>query len=209
VSRAPRRAKKRVRRSAEEARALILDAAEKRLASGGPDGIRLQELAADLGISHPTILHHFGSREALVEAVVERALDAVQRDVLASITSDQFETEDASALLRRVMRTLGDRGHARLLAWLALSGRPDNDPAHMLRALADVMHGRRVEETGHDAPREDTLFMVVLTSYALLAEGILGPTTWDSAGLGGDAGAPERFRAWLVDLLHHHMRGAT
>jgi len=37
----------------------------------------LQEIAADVGVSHSTILHHFGSREALVEAVVTRALDGL------------------------------------------------------------------------------------------------------------------------------------
>lgn len=206
MSRATRRPKKRVRRTAEEARELILDAAEKRLATAGPASIRLQELATDVGISHPTILHHFGSREALVEAVVQRALDGVQRDVVASLASGQFQTEDASQMFHRVMHTLGDRGHARLLAWLALSGRSGDDPAHMLSALADVMHARRVQETGLQASREDTLFMVVLASYALAAEGILGPTTWNSAGLGDDPTAPARFRSWLVELLHQHMR---
>ncbi|MBV1885644.1 MAG: TetR family transcriptional regulator, partial [Parvibaculaceae bacterium] len=50
---------KRIRRTAEEARRLILDAAEKRLAEQGPEGIRLQDIAKDIGVSHPAILHHF------------------------------------------------------------------------------------------------------------------------------------------------------
>ena len=54
---------KRIRRTAEEARRLILDAAEKRLAQQGPEGLRLQDIARDIGISHPAILHHFESRE--------------------------------------------------------------------------------------------------------------------------------------------------
>ena len=59
--------KARVRRTAEDARAAILDAAERRLGATGPGGIRLQEVAADVGVSHSTVLHHFGSREGLVE----------------------------------------------------------------------------------------------------------------------------------------------
>ena len=58
------------RRSAAETRDAILEAAERRLVDGGPEAIRLQEIAADAGISHPAILHHFGSREGLVEAMV-------------------------------------------------------------------------------------------------------------------------------------------
>src|SRR5688572_5204467 len=73
--RAARATKKRVRRTAGAAREAILDAAEKRLAEGGPAGLRIQEIARDVGISHPTLLHHFGSRAALVEAVVDRALE--------------------------------------------------------------------------------------------------------------------------------------
>ncbi|HBM86930.1 MAG TPA: hypothetical protein DD437_00135, partial [Rhodobiaceae bacterium] len=36
---------KRIRRSAEESRRVILDAAAKRLAEQGPEGIRLQDIA--------------------------------------------------------------------------------------------------------------------------------------------------------------------
>src|SRR5450432_3158548 len=71
------RAVTRRRRTSDEARAAILDAAERRLVSSGPAGIRLQEVAADVGVSHPTVLHHFGSREALVREVCERRFAAI------------------------------------------------------------------------------------------------------------------------------------
>src|SRR5947199_358921 len=63
----------RQRRTADEARAEILDAAERILVETGPGAIRLQQVAELVGVSHPTVLHHFGTREALVAAVVERA----------------------------------------------------------------------------------------------------------------------------------------
>src|SRR5580693_3024846 len=77
---APRR-----RRTAEQARSAILDAAERRLVADGPGAIRLQEVAKDVGVSHPTVLHHFGSREGLVEAVVARALDSLHGGLLAAV----------------------------------------------------------------------------------------------------------------------------
>ena len=74
--------KKRVRRRPEDARALILDAAEKSMAAHGPAGIRLQDVAKAAGVSHPTILHHFGSREGLVRALNLRTLEDLTRTVV-------------------------------------------------------------------------------------------------------------------------------
>jgi len=200
--------KKRTRRTAEAARELILDAAERRVAEAGPARLRLQEIAQDIGVSHPTILHHFGNREALLEAVAERALESIRRDVVAAMTAASFQAADAAALLELVMRTLAERGQARLLAWLVLEGPHQADPTRMLRGLAEVMHARRVATRGQAAPFEETLFVVVLVSLAIFGEGVLGPSTWDSAGLGSDRRAPERFHRWLVALLAEHLLGS-
>lgn len=199
----------RVRRTRDEARALILDAAEKRLEEGGPDGIRLQEIAADVGVSHPTILHHFGSREALVDAVVMRALAGIQEEAAASLGSEGFAEADATALLTRIMKALSERGHARVLAWLALTGNAQDDPNHLLRAVAQTLHARRTAETGCEAPFEDSLFVVALSSLVLFGEGIFGQGTWNSAGLASDQGVSDRFHAWLVTVLRGHMHASA
>ena len=69
---------KRIRRTPEEARALILRAARERLSRTGPEGLRLQDIAADAGISHPSILHHFGNREGLVRALTREAAEELR-----------------------------------------------------------------------------------------------------------------------------------
>ena len=74
---------RRRRLSSEDAREAILAATEKRLREVGPDALRLQEIASDVGLSHPTVLHHFGNREALVSAVVARAMLALETDLIA------------------------------------------------------------------------------------------------------------------------------
>src|SRR6516164_4918657 len=53
---------KRLRRTPEEARRLILEAAQARLATTGPEGLRLQDIAAAAGISHPLILRDIADR---------------------------------------------------------------------------------------------------------------------------------------------------
>src|SRR5271165_4863601 len=116
-ARRPRR-----RRTGEEARTAILDAAEQRLVASGPGGIRLQEVAADVGVSHPTVLHHFGSREGLTQAVVARALDSLHAGLLAAVQEPPKGPGQVAALLDGVFDTLVRGGHARAFLWLALSG---------------------------------------------------------------------------------------
>src|SRR6185369_15152486 len=82
VSRKPSRR----RRTAEEARYEILAAAQRRLTDGGPEAIRLQDIARDLGISHPTILHHFDSREGLMQALARSAMGALNADIMRAIS---------------------------------------------------------------------------------------------------------------------------
>ena len=204
---APRRAPRRRRRTAEEARRAILEVAQKRLAECGPEEIRLQDIASDLGISHPAILHHFGSRETLLLELSRyalRSLNADLMDVLADSSGD-----DAEAWLDRIFETLRDRGHARLLAWSLLTGRLGRaDGAsegeaddRLLFELAEVVHSRR-REAAHvpGAPEpslEESVFAVQLVAAALLGDALMGPLLRRSAGLGADDGSSERFRVWL------------
>mgnify|MGYP003784140717 CR=1 FL=1 len=77
---------RRRRLPADEARASILAAAERKLGQVGPERLRLTELAAELGVSHPAILHHFGSREELVVAVLHQAIQRMNQRLTEAIT---------------------------------------------------------------------------------------------------------------------------
>ena len=76
---------KRRRRTPEAARREILDAAGRRLKNDGPDGLRLQTIASDLGISHSSILHHFGSRDGLLDALSVDAFEVLERDLKSAL----------------------------------------------------------------------------------------------------------------------------
>jgi len=208
---APRR-----RRSADDAKRAILDAAEARFAARGPEGIRLQEIAADVGVAHPTILHHFGSRADLVRAVMDRALGALREELLATLGRPDPEAIDVAALLERVFETLGDHGAARLLAWLVLAGDEGRDRdrvggAPFVREIAETVHARRralYTRAGRRAPPfEDSLFAILLTSFALIGDALLGDVTRRSSGL-VDPAAGRRFRAWFSQLLVAHLAEA-
>lgn len=74
----------RTRRSAAEARQRILEVAQRELLRVGPEALRLTDLARQLGLSHPAILHHFGSREGLVAAVVQHSMHALTQQLMAA-----------------------------------------------------------------------------------------------------------------------------
>ena len=64
---------RRKRRSPEEARRLILDAAEHVFSERGPDAAGLKLVAAQAGVTHGLVTHYFRTYDALVEATMERA----------------------------------------------------------------------------------------------------------------------------------------
>lgn len=188
---------------------MILDAAEKRLREGGPEAIRLQDIARDVGISHPAILHHFASRDGLTRALAERAVENLRADLVEALRVRPATEATALELLERVFATLGDSGHARLLAWRALgapSPERDAEPENlMLRELAGLVHARRAEarEPGRPAPRpEDSEFVVRLVAAAMLGDGLFGDIFDQSFGHAeDDPDVERRFRAWLARLL--------
>ena len=202
----------RVRRSAEEARRLILDAAEKRLREGGPEAIRLQDIARDVGISHPAILHHFASRDGLTRALERRAMARLEDELVASLSSRPAVGGTAVEVIERAFATLGDAGHARMLAWRVLqlphSDNPDVEQK-LLRALADVVHARRAalaEAEGRAQPSAaDTEFVVRLAAAAMLGDGIFAPFLDASFGREIDPARQRQFREWFARLLVAHM----
>ena len=199
----------RLRRTADEARSAILDAAERTLVDTGPGAIRLQQVAADVGVSHPTVLHHFGSREALVQAVVERAMTALQRDVVAAIERAPESEDEVAALLDRVFAALASHGHGRAMAWCALSGLASPGDDLGLRDVAGATHALRTIRRGGEPrtpPFEDTLFTIALAMFALFGEAVMGPMIARAAGAPDDPAIEDRFRRWLARVLLTHLR---
>ena len=56
----------------------ILDAAERRFAERGFDGVSVREIAADVGLKNQASLYyHFASKQEIYEAVLRRGVDAI------------------------------------------------------------------------------------------------------------------------------------
>jgi AcrR family transcriptional regulator len=196
---------KRLRRSPEEARQLILDTARVLIARDGPEGLRLQDIAAEAGISHPLILHHFGSRAGLVRALARRATAELRDRLVAATSAADYSFEEQ---IDRVFDALRG-GLAQILAWLAAT-EPDggeSGDAMTMRGIIDMMHARRAANAppGTTVPREDTEWAVFLITFAAFGDAIYGAPLRRSAGLSNSEESDHRFRAWLAALL----RGRT
>lgn len=191
---------------ADKARERILEAAERRLAEVGPEGLRLTELATELHISHPAILHHFGSREGLVAEVVRRAYDSLNDELMAAIAA---RGRKGPVLLDRIAEFYATRGHARTIAWLILSGRTsrkltrpkekETAPPPFSR-LIELIHEQRLT-IQPDAPHADTAFRAQLTALALLGAAIFGDLILGESGVPPTAEHAKEFRRRLGDLV--------
>lgn len=199
---------KRIRRTAEDARRQILDAAEARLAQVGPAGIRLQDVAADLGISHPVILHHFGSREGLIRALTSRALVELKDRLVGALQGDEVPAE---TLLGDVFNAFRG-GLAQRLAWLAITSTIE-DQVHdeVTLEIVRTVHQRRqaAAPAGMVIDEEDTKSIVYLVTAAAFGDAIFGAELRHRSGLATDAEASRRFQRWLADLLREHLAEAA
>lgn len=198
--------RRRTRRSADEARERILEAAEHHLIAAGPDGLKLTELARELGLTHPAILHHFGSREDLVRAVLERAYGRLRDDILDAIEHTDDPLVSAPLLFDHARRVLGERGHARLFGWLVLSGRalPPLFQAEPLRPIVDAVHAARGAGRSRRT-RAETRHAVHLAGLALLGEALFGDRLREMQGREASPAEAEDFHHWLIDLLTERL----
>ncbi len=209
TSRKSRESKRtRVRRSPEEARALIISAAERVFATHLPDVVGLKEVAKEAGVSHALITHYFGTYDALVEATLEKRFHAVRDSLVPTILKMIAAQADVNEMLgahrRAIREAASDPTTVRLAAWALLSGRVEADDffAHRvqgLKLLADALSARS------KAPREDLEFALV-ASFAIAAISTSGRRAF-AAALGRrasrelDEGFEERARRMFAAFL--------
>ena len=197
---------KRIRRRPEEARALILDAAEAKMKVDGPAGLRLQEVARAAGVSHPTILHHFGSREGLVLALNQRSVEALRNSVLARMGS----AEPGGDNIKRTFAAYRD-GVAQRLLWLIQAG-AEQAPGglRILDEIVDALHALRVKfaAPGIVPDIEDTRAVIHLTTLAAFGDAIIGPRLRQASGE-MERAQRDRFEKWFAALLDLYLTTAA
>lgn len=190
-------------RDAASTRSAIMRAAEQRLIDGGPEAIRLEKIAADAGVSHPAILHHFGSREGLVEAMVLDGLRRLQEQILEGWPSTK--EPDVEGTFERFYEIASRHGVARILAGLILMGRDFGAMApDVFRPAAERLHAGRVRRAQRDGTRmpelEDSLFAATFLVILVLGDSLFGDSVRRAIGLRSKDSAAN-FRRWLIKVV--------
>jgi AcrR family transcriptional regulator len=198
---------KRIRRRPEDARALILDAAEALMTErGGPAALRLQDVAKKAGVSHPTILHHFGSREGLVRALNLRAF---QR--LTAMAGEAPDTvKDSRDGVTRTFAAYRD-GLAQRMVWLMQSApAPVAANLGLFEDAVQRFHTVRQKfaKPGMAPDIADSRAVVHLLTIAAFGDALIGARL-RQAGAKEDAarGAFEKWLSQLLDMFLHNKAG--
>lgn len=151
-------------------------AAARRLATDGVDGVRVEPLATDLGVSKGSFYWHFANRDALLEAVLDHWQQAGVAGVIAAV---EDAGTDPEARLRELLRRSfdhADRGFdVGVRAWAARDERARTAAGAVDTARTDYLT-RLLEEAGSPDPRRRAavVYRTLLGEYALRQAGAPG-----------------------------------
>jgi AcrR family transcriptional regulator len=188
----------RVRRPPEEARRLILDAAEELLAEGGVAAVQVRAIAARVGMTDAGINHHFGNRERLLAALLRRGGRKI-RAGLESVLNSWLERGADLGELVEAMAAFYRQGYGELAVALHAAGWRD-EGSGMLDPVVEALHALRPGAA--DIPLDDTRLAVAALHQALATESLYGPDFRRSAGLTGRAATASgpQLRWWATHL---------
>ncbi|GAA2131442.1 TetR/AcrR family transcriptional regulator [Nocardioides bigeumensis] len=93
------------RRTSEDAKSEIREAALGLFLQHGYDGTSLEEVAEQVGVTRPAVLYHFGSKEALLLSVVDPGFEAVEA-VVADVERDGAGLVDQETIVRALVEVV-------------------------------------------------------------------------------------------------------
>lgn len=173
----------------------LLESALRQFATVGFDGASLQRIAADAGLSKSSVLYHFASKEALLDAALRPAVDelAVLVEEIVALTDDDsrqvFLVRFVDYLYEHRLAIAVIFNHGQALAGHRVVDRADG----LVRDLA-----LRLQPVGGD--ERDTLrFGVALAGAAFM---LVAADRWAVSHVPDD-----QVRAGLIDVLGELVLG--
>ncbi len=188
ISEAAPAAKKRRKRSPEEAREEALTAARELLIESGPTAVTLAAIGKRVGMTHANVIHHFGSAAGLQSALMGsmvRDLTVALGDAVAHVRSDSAAPR---ALIDIVFDAFDKGGAGRLAAWIALSG----DLGHLepvRQAVTDLVEAiaEKFADEG-DSGRKRIQSAVLLIALMAFGDSMIGGPLRGMLGAEDEAG---------------------
>ncbi|MEN4920528.1 TetR/AcrR family transcriptional regulator [Achromobacter spanius] len=176
-------------------RETILDTAEALFAQQGHEATSMRQITGAAGVNLASVNYHFGSKESLVQAVLKRRLEVLNRERMRLL--DELEAQSGGKPLKpsqivdaffgTLLRLAADPAQAGS-TFLPLLERTMTDPSDFIRALfaeeyADVLDRYRnaLFAALPDVPRAEIIwrfqFMLGATSYAIMGTDLLKSVT--------------------------------
>lgn len=201
----------------EQTRQRLIEAAERVFAESGLESVSLRRIAAAAGVNSAAVHYHFGSRDALIEGVLMRRVEDIQRRREALLAEPPLA---GAAELRRIVEVLA-RPWAELVMREGEAGRAYLKLCAKLYSLdrafiTDLVTGRfgesyreigdRAEHACAGVPRailNRRLVLVLQTALTTLGDA-------DLFSVSGDAlPSDEQAIAELIDFLTAGLAGAV
>ena len=190
----------RARRTPDEARRSILDAAAALLAEGGVTAVQVRAVAARVGMTDAGVTHHFGNRDGLLTELLRhggRRLRTALHDVVAAWLDHGADVLDLLESLDTVYRG----GYGELAVALHAAGWRDPGSG-MLDPVVDALHRHRPGGSSID----DTRHAVAALHQAMATEALYGSAFRRSAGLTGAAAHESTAHLhWWARHLHRTL----
>jgi AcrR family transcriptional regulator len=200
------KAGKRVRRSVEVSKQTILERAEHYLITEGLNGVKVQKIARDLGLSDAAIHYHFGNRKKLHEALLRFAGRRFVAELATAIEKSEMSSFDLASAARLLSDLFERRGTARLAMSLILSGWSP-PAAGMLQPLAEWLHRSRVQSAqarGAAAPSlEESQKIIAVLNAVIFMQALSGDALLRSSGIRRPP--REQLTSWIVTLLEKQL----
>jgi TetR/AcrR family transcriptional regulator len=185
-------------------RTRVVDAALVAFGTRGYDATSLDALAAELGIRKQTILYYFPSKEAVLDAAIDRAAGELSLALEVSLASAGGGWDRVEAIVRSVFQLAGRRSE--LLGLLREVSRLGPPAATRLTAALDPLIGRATTfleaeiEAGNMRAQEPRLLL--LAAYSTVIGVATEVEVLRALGFEPTARSLVRRRAELLAFLH-------
>jgi AcrR family transcriptional regulator len=150
----------------------IVESATELFATRGFAATSLRDVATSAGLSHPGLLRHFASKDALLDAVVER-FSSRRREELGR--AGLHEVGGLDLMVEVARRNAEDPGYVALFSGLAgAATRPDHPAHERLRAMHADIQARSTDSLAHAVAAGE-----VVADLDVRAEALRLDAAWD------------------------------